>query len=36
MGEAPKIHIDIDYTVRPFAVVEEEYRELYDKFQKGL
>ena len=35
-GEAPKIHIDIDYTVRPFAVVEEEYRELYDKFQKGL
>ena len=35
-GEVPKIHIDIDYTVRPFAVVEEEYRELYDKFQKGL
>ena len=35
-GEAPETHIDIDYTVRPFAVVEEEYRELFDKFQKGL
>lgn len=29
-GEAPAIHIDIDYTVRSFADVEREYLSLFD------
>ena len=28
-GEAPKLHIELDYTVRPFAEVEQEYLELF-------
>ena len=28
-GEAPKLHFELDYTVRPFAEVEQEYLELF-------
>ncbi len=30
-GESPDIHIQIDYTVRPFGEVEEEYLNLFEK-----
>ena len=30
--EKPKLHIDLDYTVRPFKVVEEEYLEIFKIF----
>ena len=30
--EKPKLHIDLDYTVRPFKVVEEEYLEIFKMF----
>ena len=29
-GDPPEIHIKLDYTVRPFEEVEEEYRRLFD------
>ena len=28
-GEAPKLHFELDYTVRPFAEVEQKYLELF-------
>ena len=28
-GDPPEIHIKLDYTVRPFEEVEEEYRRLF-------
>lgn len=31
-GEIPELHIDLDYTVRPFEEVEEEYLSLFEKF----
>ena len=31
-GEIPELHIDLDYTVRPFSEVEEEYLALYEKY----
>lgn len=31
-GEIPKLHIDLDYTVRPFQDVEKEYLELFYRF----
>jgi len=30
--EKPELHIDLDYTVRPFKMVEEEYLELFKMF----
>ena len=32
-GDAPKLHITLDYTVRPFAAVEKEYLELFEQYQ---
>ena len=29
-GEAPKLHFKLDYTVRPFEVVEKEYLEMFE------
>ena len=34
-GEAPDLHIDIDYSVRPFQDVEKEYLELYYLYSGG-
>ena len=31
-GEAPEVHIDIDFTVRPFEDVEKEYLEIFYKY----
>ena len=31
-GETAELHIDLDYTVRPFEEVEEEYLSLFEKF----
>lgn len=31
-GEIPDLHIDLDYTVRPFAEVEDEYLMLFTKY----
>lgn len=31
-GEPPALQIELDYTVRPFAVVEEEYMEIFDRY----
>jgi len=31
-GDAPKLHITLDYTVRPFAAVEQEYLELFEQY----
>ena len=31
-GEIPELHIDLDYTVRPFEEVEEEYLSLFEKY----
>ena len=31
-GAAPKIHIEIDYTVRPFQDVEKEYMDLFCQY----
>ena len=31
-GEIPHLHIDLDYTVRPFRDVEKEYLELYYRY----
>ena len=28
-GDAPKLHFELDYTVRPFAEVEQEYLEMF-------
>ena len=33
-GEAPEIHVDLNYAVRTFSEVEAEYLELYNKYQK--
>lgn len=30
-SEAPEIHIRLDYTVRPFAEVEQEYLDMYER-----
>ena len=31
-GEIPELHIDLDYAVRPFEEVEEEYLSLFEKY----
>lgn len=31
-GEIPELHIDLDYSVRPFRDVEQEYLELFRRF----
>ena len=31
-GEIPQLHIDLDYAVRPFQDVENEYLELFHRF----
>ena len=33
-GEPPAIHIDIDYTARPFADVEKEYLKLFESYSE--
>lgn len=33
-GEVPDLHIDLDYAVRPFAEVEDEYLELFAKYSR--
>ena len=30
-GEPPKLHIELDYTVEPFAKVEAEYIRIFEK-----
>lgn len=35
IGEKPKIHIDMDYTVRPFKEVEEEYLKMFHSLVKN-
>ena len=30
-GEAPKLHFELDYTVRDFESVEKEYLKLFEK-----
>ncbi|MGN0405197.1 MAG: hypothetical protein ACI4F1_08250 [Bariatricus sp.] len=32
VGAIPKIHIELNYTVRPFEEVEQEYMELYSRY----
>ena len=34
-GAPPKIHIELDYTVKPFVQVEEEYLSLYETSQNS-
>ena len=31
-SEKPEIHINLNYTVRPFEEVEEEYLSIYEKY----
>ena len=33
VGDAPKLHITLDYAVRPFDAVEKEYLELFEQYQ---
>lgn len=33
LGEEPKINITLDYTVRPFEEVEQEYIKLYEEYK---
>lgn len=33
-GEAPKLHFQLDYTVRSFAEVEQEYLDLFEKLRE--
>ena len=33
LGEEPKINISLDYTVRPFEEVEQEYLDLYEQWK---
>ena len=35
-GEAPRLHVDLDYTVRSFAAVEKEYLEIFQQLKKTL
>jgi len=35
-GEGPELHIDLDYAVRPFEEVEQEYMELFCEFSKEV
>ena len=35
-GEAPRLHVDLDYTVRPFAAVEKEYLEIFRQLKETL
>ena len=35
-GEGPELHIDLDYAVRPFEEVEQEYLELFCEFSKEV
>ena len=32
-GEKPALHIDLSFDVRPFAAVEQEYLELYERYK---
>ena len=34
--EAPVIHIDLSYEERPFAEVEKEYLDLYERYSSGI
>ncbi len=36
ISEKPGIHIELDYTLRPFKEVEEEYLAIYRKYTKGM
>ncbi len=33
-GDAPKLHFELDYTVRPFVEVEQEYLEMFQKLSE--
>jgi hypothetical protein len=35
LGKQPEIHIDMDYTVRPFEEVEEEYLKMFHSLMKN-
>ncbi len=35
-GGLPQVHVDIDYTFRPFSEVEEEYMSLYTEYARGV
>lgn len=35
-GEAPKLHFKLDYTVRPFEVVEKEYLEMFEHISSRM
>lgn len=32
-GDKPELHVEVDYTVREFAMVEKEYREIFEKYK---
>ena len=34
-GEPPKLHIELDYTVEPFAKVEAEYIRIFEKYSRS-
>ena len=34
-GDAPKLHFELDYTVRPFVEVEQEYLEMFQKLSES-
>ena len=35
-GEMPKLHIELDYTFKPFEAVEHEYLEIFRQYSKRL
>lgn len=35
-GEAPRLHVDLDYTVRSFVAVEKEYLEIFQQLRETL
>ena len=34
-GDAPKLHFELDYTVRPFVEVEQEYLKMFQKLSES-
>ena len=34
-GDAPKLHFELDYTVRPFVEVQQEYLEMFQKLSES-
>ena len=34
-GEPPKLHIELNYTVEPFAKVEAEYIRIFEKYSRS-